>query len=663
MKKMCLEIYEKNIQALYKVNHISLIKSLEAVDLNNQDNCIVFEGNEKSTKVLKIKTKSNYILYNSFYNPLKEAKEITKHLDYDVNRSLITAIGVGMGYHLKEILEKLNEKSILLTIEYDEIILKNLLWHIDFSDSIEQRKVFFALVDKEESIYKEILAIIKGLFLNIHSIQTVILPLLDLPYIKFSKNVLKYLSDLRTSFEFTLGNDLDDTVDGVINRLHNLPQIIKNPGLKQLLENYKDVYENKPAIIIASGPSLDKNIHLLKEAKGKALLLACDGSMESLKKHNIVPDIVSSVERILLTYEAFYKDKKMPDDTVLVAPAVVRPEIFNSFNNKTLSLFKSEPIANYFNEMVCDKGTVFSGVSVAHQLMGIAVALGASPIILVGQDLAYSTDGVSHTSEASVKEKVNVRNIELFVKGTDGKDVPTTFVWKQFKQIYEQYISSLNIDCIDATEGGAFIEGTKTMTLKEAIDRYCLIEVPKFRDLVDSLNVENAYIIKAYHNSLVKTTKLAKKFHLLKLRSIKSIELNNQAQKMIEKGLTNDDELDFIYDALDYTENKIVKYITNNAFLTMTFQYPITLAVKQINELGSKYTLESIQANLEVHVKLLQTIDFYCLKVLRVLEEGFDFIKSSAHEINNEENIYLDEIKYPEYLKKMNYLDEKGEEV
>lgn len=648
---MGLDTYNKNIQALYKVNYISLIKRLESIDLETQDMCVVFEGNEEDTKVLKVRKGSEYILYNSFYNPLKEAKEITKHINYDINRSLITAIGVGMGYHLIEILEQINEKSILLAIEYNEIILKNLLWYVDFSNYIEQYKIIFVLVDQKEGNFKEIAQFITKLFFNIHSIQTVLLPLLDLSYIKFSKEVLRYLNEYRTTYNFTLGNDLDDTIYGIVNRIYNLPHIIKNPGINQFLEKYKDVYKNKPAIIVASGPSLDKNIHMLKEAKGKALILACDGSMESLKKHNIVPDVVSSVERIMLTYEAFYKGKKMPDDTVLVAPAVVRPEIFQSFNNKTLSLFKSEPIGNYFNKMVYDKGTVFSGASVAHQLMGIAVALGASPIILVGQDLAYSPDGISHTNEASVKEKVNIKNVKLFVKGLDGRDIPTTFVWKQFKQIFEQYISTQNIDCIDATEGGAYIEGTKTMSLRETIDYYCKEEVPSFRSLIDSLHVDNQYVIKAFQNSLTKLRRWAKTYYLLKRKCMKSMELNNSAHRMMEKGLNNDEELDSVYDALDYTENKIVKYIAKHQDLAMFFQYPITLTVRQINELGSKYTLESIQANLEVHMRLLKIIDQYCLKVMQVLETGFYFIKRNADEINHEGKINLNKYEYPEYLR------------
>lgn len=629
------EIYTKNISALKKAGHTNLVESLEKTNVQDSDHCVVFEGITEEIKVLKVKKEEseNYILYNSFYNPFKEAEDITSHIDYSINRSLVVSMGVGMGYHLCEMLRKLNEKSVILAIEYDRFILKNLFLHVDFSDSIEKGKIYFAYSNDD---YKELSNMFEQLFLNIFSIQTVLLPILDKNYIKFSKKIISYLRDLRSNLEFTLGNDLDDTIDGIVNRIYNLPQMIVNPGLKQFLDKYRDVYVNKPAIIISTGPSLDKNIRLLKEAKGKALLLACDASMNSLKHHDIIPDIVSSVERGFRTYEAFYKDEVMPEETVIVAPAVVRPEIFNRFSTKSLSIFKSEPIAEYFNEMVYDKGTVFSGISVAHQLMGIAHALGASPIILIGQDLAYSSDGVTHANATSIKEKINVDKVDLFVKGVDGSDVPTTFIWKQFKQIFEQYISYAELNCVDATEGGALIEGTTIMTLREAIDRYCLEVTPSFRSLVDSLVVDKSYISKAIRNSSRKILKLSKKFHLLNLKCEKSIELNQLAQEKMKAGIETDEDLNQMYDALDYTEAKVVKYITKHPELTMFFQYPITQTVRRVNALGSVYTLENIQENLEIHLELLQTIVLYSNKVNKAIEEGFDFINN--HSINQEEN-------------------------
>jgi hypothetical protein len=642
-------IYAKNIAALRKTGQINLVESLEKTNVQNSDHCLVFEGVKEDIKVLKVKREGsdNYILYNSFYDPYKEAEDITSHIDYSVNRSLIVSIGVGMGYHLSEMLRKLNEKSVVLAIEHDGMILKTLLINVDFSEDIEEGKIYFSLISKD---FKELTNLVENLFLNILSIQTVLLSILDMNYIQFSKKIVSYLGDLRSSLEFTLGNDLDDTIDGIVNRLYNLPQMIVNPGLKQFLDKYKDKYLNKPAIIISTGPSLDKNIHLLKEAKGKALLLACDASMNSLKRHNIIPDVVSSVERGFRTYEAFYKNEKMPDETVLVAPAVVRPEIFKRFSTKTLSVFKSEPIAEYFNEMVFEKGTVFSGISVAHQLMGIAHALGASPIILIGQDLAYSSDGVTHANATSIKEKIDVDKINLFVKGVDGSDVPTTFIWKQFKQIFEQYISQAELNCVDATEGGALIEGTTIMTLREAIDQYCLEEVPAFRSLVDSLEVDDSYIPMALKNSSRKIIRLSKKFYLLKLKCEKSVELNQLAQKRMTAGLNTDKELNQVYDALEYTEEKIVKYITRHPELTMFFQFPITQTVRRVNALGSVYTLENIQGNLEIHLELLQTIVLYSNKVMKAIEEGFDFIKN--HSINIDENeIDYNFLEYPSFLK------------
>lgn len=652
---MDLTIYKENIKALARTQQNSLIRLLETTDIVNQDECKVFEGFKSDVNVLKVKnSKGNYILYNSFYNPLLEANDITVNLDYTINRSLIVTVGVGLGYHLKEILKNLNEKSMLLAIEKNKLILKTLLSFVDFSEEIMNGNIFFITMEDEnnnDSLYKSLAGFLNSNFLNLFSIQTLTLPILDISYIRFAKDILKYIADLRNTLEFTLGNDIDDTLQGIENQIMNLPHIIKNPGFRQFLERFKNTYKGKPAIIIASGPSLDKNIHLLKQAEGKALLLACDGSMESLEKHDIIPDVVSSVERIMLTYEAFYKGKDMPNETVLVAPAVVRPEIFNTFNNKTLSLFKNEPIADYFNDMVLDKGTVFSGSSVAHQLLGIATAVGADPVILVGQDLAYSPDGISHTSEASVKEQVSIDKVSLYVKDANGNELPTTFVWKQFKQIYEEYIRILNINCIDATEGGAFIEGTKVMCLKDVLDMYCKENLVSFRELVDSMEVNSLYIGKAYKRSLTQLIRLAKKYYLLRLKCIKSLSLNEKADRLLKKGLDTDEELNEVYDALEYTENKIVKYISKSSSLTMFFQFPISVSVRQVNLLGTNYTIDNLRDNLVIHKQLLQTIIHYCDKALILYLKGFSFLKEKAvQEVEKEWVNELKAISYPNFL-------------
>lgn len=636
---MTEEVYAANVGALKK-NQPSLVSILEEVDLENQDECIVVEG-INNCKVLKVKKENgNYILYNSFYNPYKEAKEITGHIDYKINRSLIVAVGAGMGYHLQEVLNNLNEKSILLVVEKSKAVLKNLLYHVDFSQAILDKKMYFAVGDfEQDKLGVQLRGVLSTLFLNIFYTQPLTLPVLDINYIRYSKEVFKFIANYKTLKIFAVGNCLDDTILGIDNRIKNLPHIIENPGLRQFLERYRNAYKGKPAIVIASGPSLDKNIHLLKKVKGKALLLACDGSLESLKKHNIVPDVVSSVERIMLTYEAFYKNKEIPGETVLVAPPVVRPEIFQRFKTKTLSLFKDEYIAEVFNQMVYDKGKVWSGLCVAHQLCGLAQALGADPIILVGQDLAYSPDGVSHASEAPVKQKIDLKDVEYYVKDIHGNDIPTTFIWKQFLEAYQYFIEAYEGLCIDATEGGAYIQGTQVMTLDEAIKTYCTQEIPRFRDLVDSLEVEEEYICRAYKNVLRILIRLSKRTYLLKRKAQKSKLLNREAKRLLLRGISTQEELDKVYDALDYTEYRIVRYILEFPWLAMLFQYPITVCVRKVNELGSEITLDVLRKNLDVHMELLNTVEHYSAKLLDVLQSGFELVKGRASEILPEEEI------------------------
>lgn len=634
---MVNSIYQKNIKALMK-NQSNLVETLENFDIQNVKTFNVIES-KKGYKVLQVRNgDGNYINYNSAYDPYKEANKITQGIDYSINRSMVVAVGVGLGYHLSEILNNLNPKSIILAIEKDKGVLRNLLFHEDFSEKILEEKIFFVTGTLEENELKgQLSQWVKKLYPNTFSIQPQILPISDLEYIRFCKEVFRIIQELKDNYTFLLGNDGDDTLLGISNRIENLPQIIKNPGITDFIDKYKKIYKGKPAIIISSGPSLDKNIHLLKEAKGKALLLACDASMSALKKHGIIPDAVSSVERVMITYEKFYKNVKMPEETVLVAPAVVRPEIFKNFKTKTLSNFKHEGIGAWFNAMTGNKGEIWTATSVAHHLFGLAVRLEADPIILVGQDLAYSPTGVSHVNEASVKQIVDFNNIDVYVKDIWGKDIPTTFIWKNFKNMFEIAIKSYEGSCIDATEGGARIEGTTIMPLREVIDMYCQTSVPNFRQLVDSLEVEEPHIKNTYINCLKGLVKLNKKFYLLKKKVEKSKYLNTIARNLLQAGVKTDEELEKVYDAIEYTENKIVKYLKKNTGMYMFFQYYIMLTVFNLNSLGTKITFDVLYRNLEIQYELLENIYIYTVKMLDLLDERFNSFRNESKSVLDEE--------------------------
>ncbi|WP_373845633.1 6-hydroxymethylpterin diphosphokinase MptE-like protein, partial [Clostridium sp.] len=97
----------------------------------------------------------------------------------------------------------------------------------------------------------------------------------------------KIMDTIQHAF-FMLGNDMEDTIIGIENNFTNMKKLIESPSIECVKDKYKDI----PAIIVSAGPSLDKNISELKRAEGKALIIATDAVLTTLKNHGIVPDAV-----------------------------------------------------------------------------------------------------------------------------------------------------------------------------------------------------------------------------------------------------------------------------------------------------------------------------------------------------------------------------------
>ncbi|GAB1427097.1 hypothetical protein MASR2M17_05230 [Aminivibrio sp.] len=117
---------------------------------------------------------------------------------------------------------------------------------------------------------------------------------------------------------------------------------------------------------------------------------------------------------------------------------------------------------------------MYSGLSVAHMALSLAQVFGAPSAALIGQDLAYSEEGLSHASD-TVPDSVlaaeqKLREGGLSVPGVLDGDVRTSTIWLTFIQIFERMIAaSKDTPVYDCTEGGALIEGTKILSFQDHI--------------------------------------------------------------------------------------------------------------------------------------------------------------------------------------------------
>ena len=254
------------------------------------------------------------------------------------------------------------------------------------------------------------------------------------------------------------------------NSLRNIKYFVHTRALTDLyLKMPKDI----PCILVASGPSLDKNIHSLKGLKGRAFMIAADSAVRVLLKHDIIPDMFVSMDGN--KNQNHFQDLRVADIPILT-------EV--SCNYRTLDKVKA-PMFFYndlnvpINEFLKSHGMILpylsSGGSVAHAAYAMVTSMEFQTVILVGQDLAY-TDNKTHSTE-SLRGGWNINTDELdgyMTEGYYGGKVKTSYEFQLYREWFEENIAAFtDTHTINATEGGALIKGAENMPLAEAVGRYC----------------------------------------------------------------------------------------------------------------------------------------------------------------------------------------------
>lgn len=273
-----------------------------------------------------------------------------------------------------------------------------------------------------------------------------------------------------------LGNSPEDTLLGFRHAVLNTPRIFQSPRIKDLKENYG----GKPHICVAAGPSLEKNIHLLKDIQDKCVIVACDTILFFLLERGIVPHVVTTVERPFQTYSAWVprvlnKYRDVCRTILLVSQSVSYPLTAGRWPGPAIVVGKlNVPVDSWYAGSVLGEQLLYSGLSVAHMAIALALANEAPSVALIGQDLAYADSGASHASDAvpdSVLAVEQTRRADsVMVPGSLGGAVETSTIWLTFIQMFERLIVQFpNTPVFDCTEGGALIAGTIISPLSEYI--------------------------------------------------------------------------------------------------------------------------------------------------------------------------------------------------
>jgi len=264
-----------------------------------------------------------------------------------------------------------------------------------------------------------------------------------------------------------LGNSTEDTLLGLRQMALMVPWIVFGPRLADL----GGAFHGRPFVFVAAGPSLDKNMHLLKGREDRCVIIAAETVLRKLLAEGIKPHIVVALERGTVVFTKHFR--KTLDlygeecrDILLVAQSVCVPQVAGCWPGPKIVLGKKGiPVDEWFIGRILGRELLSAGLSVAHMGATIAVSLGASSVALIGQDLAYGDDGSTHAGATAWSEEQSgdARKTEkqrIQVPGALGGTVWTHDVWLLFIRIFERMIPTTTVPFYDCTEGGALIRGT-----------------------------------------------------------------------------------------------------------------------------------------------------------------------------------------------------------
>ncbi|EDO8942482.1 DUF115 domain-containing protein [Campylobacter coli] len=497
------ELFNKNIEAL---SNILLKESLKEIKSSKFELILGKDNLDINLKDTSIKNNGGGYSENLLYqDPIKELQTMLntyndKYLLYPV----LYFYGFGNGILFKALLQNKNHQHIVVFEKDIEIIW--IMFHIlDFSSELQSARLMVLENDKLQAQDYTELCSSKPFF---QFSRIYFLELMSHYYERFHEDILGLNKKLAENFKNSIvsyGNDPLDALQGIEQFVYNLPQMITHPSYTKLLSKRKNLSDT--AIIVSTGPSLTKQLPLLKKYASKATIFCADSSYPILAKHGIKPDYVCMLERTEITAEFFNHDfGEFDKDIVFVCAGVVHPKTIEYLKNKTFIITQKVLAFPYYINL---KNFCYAavGFSVAHTLSYLATHLSHKNIIFIGQDLAYAENGNSHPDDyqnSANYESQMYEHILTIAYGGNGK-VETHSIWLLFKNWFENEMipntRKMGITTYNCTEGGARIEGTIEKPFLWACENLLDKDLNKPFEKLEplSLNKQNEFLLKAYY--------------------------------------------------------------------------------------------------------------------------------------------------------------------
>ncbi|EDC3025744.1 motility associated factor glycosyltransferase family protein [Campylobacter coli] len=416
-----------------------------------------------------------------------------------------------------------------------------------------------------------------------------------------------------------LGSNSDLSFECYSHLLQNIPSMLESIPFQRILSERKNKFEN--AIVVSAGPSLAKQLPLLKAYQDKAVIFCADGALSMLEKKGIVPDYVTNLDFTDLAMN-FFQNKENKTSLNMLSCAT-HPSLVHFLDNKSVVL-RDDPLYQRFN--LNDFGYIDTGTHVSHFSYTLALALGFKNIIMIGQDLAFDEEGNSHSKGFDFGEKFsgeeNIDKLKVPAYGGKG-EVLTHITWNDYR-IKLEYLFACNskeAKFYNATEGGARINFTEELSFKECCEKLLTKFKPKF-ELPKSLtkNRSDKLLVK-FKEKIQKDQENAKRFldDALALKQILENILSKDfllPLEFLEKVYQNIENFNHSLDEDEFIQDGILKAVMYERGLKISLVYK-----------------ENIVDNASFITAYIKAYDEWLLYFIEKLEQRINIIIDSFKEL------------------------------
>ncbi|EHC2960394.1 motility associated factor glycosyltransferase family protein, partial [Campylobacter jejuni] len=361
--------------------------------------------------------------------------------------------------------------------------------------------------------------------------------------------------------------------------LQNIPSMLESIPFQRILNERKNKFDN--AIVVSAGPSLAKQLPLLKAYQDKAVIFCADGALSMLEKKGIVPDYVTNLDFTDLAMK-FFQNKENLKQSIIALECATHPNIVRSLNAENcMIVLRNKALYQRFN--LNDFGYIDTGTHVSHFSYTLALALGFKNIIMIGQDLAFDEEGNSHSKGFDFGEKFsgeeNIDKLKVPAYGGKG-EVLTHITWNDYR-IKLEYLFACNeqkAKFYNATEGGARINFTEELSFKECCEKLLTKEKPKF-ELPKSLTKNRSdKLLAKFKEKIQKDQENAKRFldDALALKQILENILSKDfilPLEFLEKVYQNIENFNHSLDEDEFIQDGILKAVIHERGLKISLVY------------------------------------------------------------------------------------------